>query len=188
MLHNLITSLIVPEVIRGAGAKPMRTNVGHSLIKDIMRESGAVFGGEHSAHYYFRDFWGADNGMLAAMHVLAEFGSQAGPLSDISAGYSPYAQSGEINSTVTDVPAALDRIRDAFDGRGTVDTLDGLTVSGGSIDDTALPPVAGEVRKFWWFNVRPSNTEPLLRLNVEGGTPELMTSVRDEALSIIRQN
>ncbi|MEY4898386.1 MAG: hypothetical protein RL294_197 [Actinomycetota bacterium] len=187
VLHNLITSLIVPEVIRGAGAKPVRTNVGHSLIKDIMRESGAVFGGEHSAHYYFRDFWGADNGMLAAMHVLAEFGSQASPLSDISAGYSPYAQSGEINSTVTDVPATLDRIRAAFEGRGTVDTLDGLTVSGGPIDDTALPPVADEVRKFWWFNVRPSNTEPLLRLNVEGGTPELMTSVRDEALAIIRQ-
>ena len=188
VLHNLITSMIVPEVIRGAGATPVRTNVGHSLIKDIMRESGAVFGGEHSAHYYFRDFWGADNGMLAAMHVLAQFGSQEGPLSDISAIYSPYAQSGEINSTVTDVPAALERIRDAFAGRGAFDTLDGLTVSGGTIDDTALPPADGEVRDFWWFNVRPSNTEPLLRLNVEGGTAELMASVRDEALAIIRQS
>jgi len=188
VLHNLITSRIVPEVIRGAGAHPVRTNVGHSLIKDIMRESGAVFGGEHSAHYYFRDFWGADNGMLAAMHVLAQYGSQDGPLSGISAGYSPYSQSGEINSTVTDVPAALERIRDAFGARGAFDTLDGLTVSGGSIDDVAMPPVAGEVRNFWWFNVRPSNTEPLLRLNVEGGTPELMTSVRDEALAIIRQS
>ncbi|MCF8546429.1 MAG: phosphomannomutase/phosphoglucomutase, partial [Microbacteriaceae bacterium] len=166
----------------------VRTNVGHSLIKDIMRESGAVFGGEHSAHYYFRDFWGADNGMLAAMHVLAQFGSQEGPLSDISAIYSPYAQSGEINSTVTDVPAALERIRDAFAGRGAFDTLDGLTVSGGTIDYTALPPADGEVRDFWWFNVRPSNTEPLLRLNVEGGTAELMASVRDEALAIIRQS
>jgi phosphomannomutase len=153
-----------------------------------MRESSAVFGGEHSAHYYFRDFWGADNGMLAAMHVLAEFGSQAGPLSGISARYSPYAQSGEINSTVSDVPAALKRIRDAFEGRGAFDSLDGLTVSGGLIDDTALPPVTGEVREFWWLNVRPSNTEPLLRLNVEGGTSELMTSVRDEVLAIIRQN
>jgi phosphomannomutase len=188
VLHNLITSLIVPEVIRAAGAQPVRTNVGHSLIKDIMRDSNAVFGGEHSAHYYFRDFWGADNGMLAAMHVLAEFGSHDGPLSAISARYSPYAQSGEINSTVTDVPAALERIRNAFDGRGVVDTLDGLTVSGGLRDDMVLPPVAGEVREFWWFNVRPSNTEPLLRLNVEGGTPELMASVRDEALAIIRQN
>jgi phosphomannomutase len=188
VLHNLITSLIVPEVIRAAGAQPVRTNVGHSLIKDIMRDSNAVFGGEHSAHYYFRDFWGADNGMLAAMHVLAEFGSHDGPLSAISARYSPYAQSGEINSTVTDVPAALERIRNAFDGRGVLDTLDGLTVSGGSRDDMALPPVAGEVRECWWFNVRPSNTEPLLRLNVEGGTAELMASVRDEALAIIRQN
>ena len=188
VLHNLITSLIVPEVIRAAGAQPVRTNVGHSLIKDIMRDSNAVFGGEHSAHYYFRDFWGADNGMLAAMHVLAEFGSHDGPLSAISARYSPYAQSGEINSTVTDVPAALERVRNAFDGRGVVDTLDGLTVSGGLRDDMVLPPVAGEVREFWWFNVRPSNTEPLLRLNVEGGTPELMASVRDEALAIIRQN
>jgi len=188
VLHNLITSLIVPEVIRGAGADPVRTNVGHSLIKDIMRESRAVFGGEHSAHYYFRDFWGADNGMLAAMHVLAEFGSQSGPLSDISARYSPYAQSGEINSTVSDVPAALKRIRAAFEDRGAFDTLDGLTVSGGSIDVTALPPVKGEVRDFWWFNVRPSNTEPLLRLNVEGGTSELMVAVRDEVLAIIRQN
>jgi phosphomannomutase len=188
VLHNLITSLIVPEVIRGAGAQPVRTNVGHSLIKDIMRESGAVFGGEHSAHYYFREFWGADNGMLAAMHVLAEFGSQSGPLSVISARYSPYTQSGEINSTVSDVPAAQKRIREAFEGRGTFDTLDGLTVTGGLIDDTALPPIAGEVREFWWFNVRPSNTEPLLRLNVEGGTSELMASVRDEVLAIIRQN
>lgn len=188
VLHNLITSLIVPEVIRGAGARPVRTNVGHSLIKDVMRETGAVFGGEHSAHYYFRDYWGADNGMLAAMHVLAQFGSNTEPLSALSARYSPYLQSGEINSTVTDVPAALDRLRDAFAGRGEFDTLDGLTVSGGALDDEALPPVAGETRPFWWFNVRPSNTEPLLRLNVEGGTRELMESVRDEALAIIRQN
>ena len=188
VLHNLITSLIVPEVIRGAGARPVRTNVGHSLIKDIMRETGAVFGGEHSAHYYFRDFWGADNGMLAAMHVLAEFGSQSGPLSAISARYSPYLQSGEINSTVSDVPAALQRLRDAFAGRGSFDTLDGLTVSGGTRDDDAVPPGDSEIREFWWFNVRPSNTEPLLRLNVEGGTRALMESVRDEALAIIRQN
>jgi phosphomannomutase len=126
--------------------------------------------------------------MLAAMHVLAEFGTQSGPLSAIAARYSPYVQSGEINSTVDDVPAALERLRSAFAGRGAFDTLDGLTVSGGSLDDEALPPVDGEVRAFWWFNVRPSNTEPLLRLNVEGGSRELMESIRDEALAIIRQN
>lgn len=186
VLHNLITSLIVPEVIRDAGARPVRTNVGHSLIKDVMRETGAVFGGEHSAHYYFRDFWSADNGMLAAMHVLAEFGSHDEPLSHLAARYSPYVQSGEINSTVVDVAAAMTRLRDNFAGRGEFDTLDGLTVSGGSLDDEALPPVPGERREFWWFNVRPSNTEPLLRLNVEAGTRELMESIRDEALAIIR--
>jgi phosphomannomutase len=188
VLHNLITSLIVPEVIRGAGAKPRRTNVGHSLIKDIMRETGAVFGGEHSAHYYFRDYWGADNGMLAAMHVLAEFGSRTEPLSQLAHRYSPYFQSGEINSPVHDVPAATERIRARFAGRGAFDTLDGLTVSGGALDNDALPPADGEVREFWWFNVRPSNTEPLLRLNVEAGTRELMESIRDEALALIRAN
>lgn len=188
VLHNLITSLIVPETIRAAGARPLRTTVGHSLIKKVMRETGAVFGGEHSAHYYFRDYWSADNGMLAAMHVLAEFGSQEKPLSEFAAEYSPYSQSGEINTRVDDVDAAVERIRDAFTGRGAFDTLDGLTVSGGSLDDEALPPARGERRNFWWLNVRPSNTEPLLRLNVEGGTPELMAAIRDEALAIIRQN
>lgn len=188
ILHNLITSLIVPETVRAAGARPVRTTVGHSLIKKVMRETGAVFGGEHSAHYYFRDYWSADNGMLAAMHVLAEFGSQAEPLSKFAAEFSPYEQSGEINSRVDDVAGALERLRDAFAGRGGFDTLDGLTVSGGSLDNDALPPAPGEVRKFWWFNVRASNTEPLLRLNVEAGTPELMAAIRDEALAIIRQN
>jgi phosphomannomutase len=188
VLHNLITSLIVPEVIRGAGARAVRTNVGHSLIKDVMRETGAVFGGEHSAHYYFREFWGADNGMLAAMHVLAEFGSHDEPLSAISARFSPYVQSGEINSTVTDVSAALERLRTAFAGRGDFDTLDGLTVSGGDQSAESVPPRPGEDRAFWWFNVRPSNTEPLLRLNVEGGSRDVMESIRDEALAIIRQS
>lgn len=188
VLHNLITSLIVPETIRAAGARPVRTTVGHSLIKRVMRDTGAVFGGEHSAHYYFRDYWSADNGMLAAMHVLAEFGSQDKPLSEFASAYSPYSQSGEINTRVDDVNAALERVRDAFTGRGAFDTLDGLTVSGGSLDDEALPPVPGERRNFWWLNVRASNTEPLLRLNVEGGTPELMAAIRDEALAIIRQN
>ena len=188
VLHNLITSRIVPEVIRSAGATAIRTNVGHSLIKDVMRETGAVFGGEHSAHYYFREFWGADNGMLAAMHVLAEFGSHDEPLSSISARFSPYRQSGEINSTVTDVPAAFERLRTAFASRGVFDTLDGLTVSGGDRGVDTVPPRPGETRSFWWFNVRPSNTEPLLRLNVEGGSREVMESVRDEALAIIRQS
>lgn len=185
VLHNLITSVIVPEVIRGAGAVPVRTNVGHSLIKDIMRDTGAVFGGEHSAHYYFRDYWSADNGMLAAMHVLAEFGSQAQPLSEFAAAYAPYSQSGEINSTVDDVDAAYARIREAFAGRGTEDDLDGLTVSC-CVSNSSLPPAPYEQRDFWWFNVRPSNTEPLLRLNVEGGTPERMAAIRDEVLALIR--
>ena len=176
VLHNLITSLIVPETIEAAGAIAVRTNVGHSLIKDIMRETGAIFGGEHSAHYYFRDFWGADNGMLAAMHLLAEFGSQPAPLSEFAAQYDPYFLSGEINSTVTDVPSAYDRIVTAYAGVGEFDELDGLTVTGPASDDA-----------FWWFNVRPSNTEPLLRLNVEAGTKEKMESVRDAVLALIRE-
>ncbi|MFT4029389.1 MAG: phosphomannomutase/phosphoglucomutase [Protaetiibacter sp.] len=174
VIHNLITSRFVPEAIEAAGAIPVRTNVGHSLIKDRMRETDAVFGGEHSAHYYFRDFWGADNGMLAAMHLLAEFGSQEAPLSRFAAAFDPYALSGEINSTVDDVPAALARIALAFSGRGEFDELDGLTVTGA--------PDEG----FWWFNVRPSNTEPLLRLNVEAATESQMAAIRDEVLALIR--
>jgi phosphomannomutase len=173
VLHNLITSRAVPEAIERAGGVPMRTRVGHSLIKDVMRETGAVFGGEHSAHYYFRDFWGADNGMLAAMHLLAEFGSHDEPLSELGRRFSPYALSGEINSTVNDVPAAYSRIVREFAGE-TLDELDGLTVSGATAD------------AFWWFNVRPSNTEPLLRLNVEAGTPEVMAAIRDRVLALIR--
>ena len=176
VIHNLITSRFVPEAIEEAGATPVRTRVGHSLIKDRMKETGAVFGGEHSAHYYFRDFWGADNGMLAAMHVLAEFGSQDAPLSQLGARYMPYALSGEINSTVDDVPAAYTRIVEAFTGRAEFDELDGLTVDG----------ITPESEPFWWFNVRPSNTEPLLRLNVEGGDVATMTAIRDEVLALIR--
>jgi len=174
VIHNLITSRFVPEAIGAAGAVPVRTNVGHSLIKDRMRETGAVFGGEHSAHYYFRDFWGADNGMLAAMHLLAELGGQGAPLSQFAAAFDPYAMSGEINSTVDDVPAAYTRIVEAFTGRGEFDELDGLTVTGVPDDG------------FWWFNVRPSNTEPLLRLNAEAATPEQMALIRDEVLALIR--
>lgn len=176
VLHNLITSWVVPETIEAAGAIAVRTRVGHSLIKDEMARTGAIFGGEHSAHYYFRDFWGADNGMLAAMHFLAEFGSQDGPLSALSKKYTPYALSGEINSIVDDVPAAYDRIVQAYTGVGEFDELDGLTVTG----------IVGQDEPFWWFNVRPSNTEPLLRLNVEAGTPAVMEKVRDAVLAIIR--
>lgn len=174
VIHNLITSRIVAETIEQAGAIPVRTNVGHSLIKDRMRETGAIFGGEHSAHYYFRDFWGADNGMLAAMHLIAQFGEFEGPLSALAAQFTPYTASGEINSTVTDVPAAYTRIVEAFAGRGEFDELDGLTVSGAAGDG------------FWWFNVRPSNTEPLLRLNAEAATASTMQLLRDEVLALIR--
>ena len=177
VLHNLITSLIVPETIEAAGATAVRTRVGHSLIKDQMRITGAIFGGEHSAHYYFRDFWGADNGMLAAMHFMAEFGAQADAVSTISKNYTPYALSGEINSTVTDIPAAYDRIVEAYTALGDFDELDGLTVTGTVSQD----------EPFWWFNVRPSNTEPLLRLNVEAGTPAVMQRIRDTVLDLIRE-
>lgn len=176
VIHNLITSRIVPETIEEAGASAVRTRVGHSLIKDRMAETGAVFGGEHSAHYYFRDFWGADNGMLAAMHVLAEFGAQDAAFSGFAARFNPYALSGELNSTVDDVPAAYTRIVDAFTGRADFDELDGLTVTGVTAGD----------EPFWWFNVRPSNTEPLLRLNVEGEDAATMASIRDEVLALIR--
>lgn len=173
VIHNLITSRIVPETILGAGAVPVRTRVGHSLIKDEMAATGAIFGGEHSAHYYFRDFWGADNGMLAAMHILAEHGAQDEPLSALARAFTPYAQSGEINSTVADIPAAYSRIVQAY-ASDDLDELDGLTVSGSAEG------------VFWWFNVRPSNTEPLLRLNVEAGTAPVMERLRDDVLALIR--
>ena len=174
IVHNLITSRIVPETIIAAGATPVRTKVGHSLIKDVMHETGAIFGGEHSAHYYFRDFWGADNGMLAAMHLIAQFGEYDGPLSALAAQFTPYTASGEINSTVADVPGAYTRIVEAFQGRAEIDELDGLTFTGGADDG------------FWWFSVRPSNTEPLLRLNAEAQTPATMAAIRDEVLALIR--
>jgi phosphomannomutase len=176
VIHNLITSNIVPETMLRAGATPVRTRVGHSLIKDQMAATGAIFGGEHSAHYYFSNFWGADNGMLAAMHVLAEFGHQDKPLSEFAAEFMPYALSGEINSTVSDVAAATDRVRQAFASRGVEDSLDGLTIVGKT--DPGQP--------FWWFSVRPSNTEPLLRLNVEAADVATMEAIRDEVLGLIR--
>ncbi|MFD8521364.1 phosphomannomutase/phosphoglucomutase [Streptomyces capillispiralis] len=172
VIHNLITSWSVPEVVRENGGTPERTRVGHSFIKAEMARTGAIFGGEHSAHYYFRDFWNADTGMLAALHVLAALGGQQGTLSALVAQYDRYAGSGEINSTVDDQTARLAAIRAAYEGREgiTLDELDGLTVT--SAD--------------WWFNVRPSNTEPLLRLNAEARDEATMRKVRDEALAIIR--
>ncbi|WP_369178396.1 phosphomannomutase/phosphoglucomutase [Streptomyces mutabilis] len=172
VIHNLITSWSVPEVVRENGGTPERTRVGHSFIKAEMARTGAIFGGEHSAHYYFRDFWNADTGMLAALHVLAALGGQPGTLSALVAQYDRYAGSGEINSTVADQTDRLAAIRAAYEGRDdvTLDDLDGLTVT--SAD--------------WWFNVRPSNTEPLLRLNAEARDEATMTKVRDEALAIIR--
>ena len=178
VLHNLITSNIVPETIRSAGATPVRTRVGHSLIKDEMARTSAVFGGEHSAHYYFREFWGADNGMLAALNVLAELGAHDEPMSALRTRFSPYLLSGEINSTVTDVALATDRVRTAFATRASEDTLDGLTMLG---------TVAAN-EPFWWFSVRPSNTEPLLRLNVEAADHDTMSRIRDEVLALIRKD
>ena len=174
MIHNLLTSRWVVETIAALEAAPVRTRVGHSLIKAEMARTGAVFGGEHSAHYYFRDFWGADNGMLAAMHVLALVGESQQPVSAIAAAQTPYFASGEINSTVSDVPAAYERLVSAWVGEADIDELDGLTFSGTAADG------------WWWANVRPSNTEPLLRLNVEASEAALMERVRDAALALIR--
>jgi phosphomannomutase len=176
VLHNVITSNIVAETIEAAGATAIRTKVGHSLIKDEMRATGAIFGGEHSAHYYFRDFWSADNGMLAAMHLLAEFGTQDAPLSQLAERFDPYAGSGEINSTVADVPAAYTRIVEAYSSIADLDEFDGLTVTG----------MVGPDEPFWWFSVRPSNTEPLLRLNVEAADQPTMARIRDHVLALIR--
>jgi phosphomannomutase len=177
ILHNLLTSKIVEEMIAAEGAKPVRTKVGHSLIKDQMAATNAVFGGEHSAHYYFRDFWGADNGMLAAMHVLAEFGAQDKPMSEFAKKFNPYFMSGEINSTVADVPAAQQRIHDAFADRADFENFDGATATAKDWSNEA----------WWWFNVRASNTEPLLRLNVEASDEITMQRIRDEVLQLIRK-
>ncbi|HWC81283.1 MAG TPA: phosphomannomutase/phosphoglucomutase [Pseudonocardiaceae bacterium] len=173
VIHNLITSHSVPEIVSEHGGKPVRTRVGHSFIKQTMADTGAIFGGEHSAHYYFRDFWRADTGMLAALHVLAALGGQDRPLSELTAEYNRYPASGEINSTVNDQADRMAAVRAAFaDREGVlVDELDGMTIE--------LPNGA-------WFNLRPSNTEPLLRLNVEGKDEEDMAVLRDEVLSIVR--
>ena len=176
IVHNVISSAAVAEVVRENGATPVRTRVGHSFIKGEMARAGAVFGGEHSAHYYFRDFWFADTGMLAALHVLAALGEQDRPLSELAAGYERYVASGEINSTVDDTATVVGRVRDwALDRGASLDELDGLTI--GSPEGESPT---------WWFNVRASNTEPLLRLNVEAADRATMEAVRDELLGVIR--
>ncbi|MFT4263070.1 MAG: phosphomannomutase/phosphoglucomutase [Nocardioides sp.] len=171
VVHNLITSRAVPEIVRENGGTPVRTRVGHSFIKAVMADTDAIFGGEHSGHFYFRDFWRADSGMLAALHALAALAEADVPLSELLAPYERYPLSGEINSTVTDAPAVLAQLEAHFGAQEGVelDHLDGLTVS--SPD--------------WSFNVRSSNTEPLLRLNAEGKDVATMEAVRDEALAII---
>jgi len=166
VIHNLITSRAVPELVGERGGTAVRSRVGHSYIKALMAETGAIFGGEHSAHYYFRDFWGADSGMLAALHVLAALGEQDRPLSEMMADYQRYEASGEINFTVTDAPEIVDSVLQALGGRiHAIDHLDGVTVD------------LGDGR---WFNIRMSNTEPLLRLNVEARTAEEVTEIVDE--------
>jgi phosphomannomutase len=158
VIHNLITSRAVPELVAERGGTPVRSRVGHSYIKGLMADTGAIFGGEHSAHYYFRDFWGADSGMLAALYVLAALGEQERPLSDLMADYQRYEASGEINFTVTDAEGCVDAVLKSFGTRiHSIDHLDGVTVDLGEGS---------------WFNLRMSNTEPLLRLNVEARTIE----------------
>ncbi|HKR52075.1 MAG TPA: phosphomannomutase/phosphoglucomutase [Pseudonocardiaceae bacterium] len=173
VIYNLITSQAVPEIVTEHGGRPVRTRVGHSFIKQRMAETGAIFGGEHSAHYYFRGFWRADSGMLAALHVLAALGGQRCPLSALMAGFSRYAASGEINSTVDDQRGRMAAVREWFGQRDGIelDELDGLTVQ--------LPDGS-------WFNLRPSNTEPLLRLNVEARDTPAVVALRDEVLALVR--
>lgn len=172
IIHNLITSKAVPELVNELGGTAVRTRVGHSFIKQQMASTGAIFGGEHSAHYYFRDFWGADSGMLAALHVLAALGEKDRPMSELASAYATYASSGEINSTVDDAKERTMAVLEAFGGRAkSVDRLDGVTVQ---LADGA------------WFNLRASNTEPLLRLNVEARSQDDVDALVTEILSIVR--
>jgi phosphomannomutase len=174
VIHNLITSRAVPEVVGELGGRPVRTRVGHSFIKARMAETDAVFGGEHSGHFYFRDFWRADSGMLAALHLLGALAESEEPLSDLLAPFTRYRTSGELNSTVGDQAMVLARLEKEYADQPGVDLdhFDGLTVS----------------HEDWWFNVRASNTEPLLRLNVEGKDDATMVQVRDDVLAMIRRD
>lgn len=174
IIYSLISSRIVPETILENGGKPLRSRVGHSFIKSMMAESGAVFAGEHSGHFYFEKFWGADSGALAALHTLAALGStNAGTtLSQLLSPYAKYVQSGEINTKVGDIQEVISKVKSNYLNHPDlleIDELDGLMV----------------ISKKWWFNLRGSNTEPLLRLNVEGDTGAIMTSMRDEVLELI---
>ncbi len=174
IIYSLISSRIVPETILENGGKPLRSRVGHSFIKSMMAESGAVFAGEHSGHFYFEKFWGADSGALAALHTLAALGStNAGTtLSQLLSPYAKYVQSGEINTKVGDIQELISKVKSNYLNHPDlleIDELDGLMV----------------ISKKWWFNLRGSNTEPLLRLNVEGDTGAIMTSMRDEVLELI---
>lgn len=174
VLHSLTTSNIVPEVIKQHGANPIRVRVGHSLAKEEMAKTGAVFGGEHSGHYYFKELWGADSGMLAAMHVIAAVSETGETMAELSKKYTPYFASGEINSKVSDIQTSVDNVLDAFAGRGAVDYLDGVMIKGEALDGS-----------FWWVSLRGSNTEPVLRLNVESDNKKIMEALRDEVLGII---
>jgi phosphomannomutase len=170
IIYNLICSWTVPEVIEESGGKPIRTRVGHSFIKQVMAETGAIFGGEHSGHYYFKDNFRADSGMIAALLVLEALSEAEEPLSKVLEPFQRYVASGEINSEVEDQQGMLQKLTDVYRD-GKQDPSDGLTVE---FDD-------------WWFNCRPSNTEPLLRLNLEARTQDLMEEKRDEVLAIIRE-
>src|SRR5271163_1652518 len=173
VIYNLITSRAVPELVVERGGTPVRSRVGHSYIKGLMADTGAIFGGEHSAHYYFRDFWGADSGMLAALHVLAALGEQQRPLSELTADYQRYESSGEINFTVDDAGSCVEAVLKSFGTRiQSIDHLDGVTVDLGEGS---------------WFNLRTSNTEPLLRLNVEGRCVEDVEAVVAHVADEIRQ-
>lgn len=167
---NTLTSRLVHEAVEQAGGTVVVTRVGHTFVKAAMLAHDAVFGGEHSAHYYFRDFWFADTGILAALMAIAALGRTSRPLSELISSFGEYPVSGEINSEVTDVPAVLENVALAFASRGSIDHSDGVTVSASD----------------WWLNVRPSNTEPLVRLNVEARTQDTMAALRDEALELIR--
>ena len=169
IIYNLISSKAVPEVIAEAGGVGVRSRVGHSYIKSMMAQTGAVFGGEHSGHFYFNDFWRADSGMLAALYALAELMGSNSTLSELLKPYNRYISSGEINTKVKDVTKSISRIRDKYHGKYQVDELDGLTITAST----------------WWFNLRPSNTEPLLRLNVEADTEKEMIKIRDAVLALI---
>jgi phosphomannomutase len=173
VIYNLITSRAVPELVVERGGTPVRSRVGHSYIKALMADTGAIFGGEHSAHYYFRDFWGADSGMLAALHVLAALGEQERPLSELTADYQRYEASGEINFTVADAESCVEAVLKSFGSRiHSIDHLDGVTVD---IGDGS------------WFNLRSSNTEPLLRLNVEGRSVEDVDAVVQQVAGEIQR-